>query len=145
MVHGWSFAQSHLRPPRKRNEDRAQHAREEAAKAIRERDAAECHLWSEQMEGYGGPAQPSPTIAQCLNGGYGWLEVKCKRCETLASIPLKNVRRPRVTPIWTLEAAFRCRSCATKRYRPPVHLIKLTQQREVALAPWYHPSEEDRD
>jgi len=21
-------------------------------------------------------AQPSPTIAQCLNGGYGWLEVK---------------------------------------------------------------------
>jgi hypothetical protein len=22
------------------------------------------------MEAYGGPAQPSPTIAQCLNGGY---------------------------------------------------------------------------
>jgi hypothetical protein len=21
------------------------------------------------MEGYGGPAQPSPTIGQCLNGG----------------------------------------------------------------------------
>jgi hypothetical protein len=31
---------------------------------------------------FGGPAQPSPTIAQCLNGGYGWLEVKCRRCET---------------------------------------------------------------
>jgi hypothetical protein len=30
-----------------------------------------------QMEAYGGPAQPSPTIAQCLNGGYGWLQVKC--------------------------------------------------------------------
>jgi hypothetical protein len=29
------------------------------------------------MEGYGGPAQPSPTIAQCLNGGYGWLEIEC--------------------------------------------------------------------
>jgi hypothetical protein len=26
-------------------------------------------LWSNQMEAYGGPAQPSPTIAQCLNGG----------------------------------------------------------------------------
>lgn len=36
-----------------------QHAREEAEKAIRKRDAAECLLWSEQMEGYGGPAQPS--------------------------------------------------------------------------------------
>jgi hypothetical protein len=35
--------------------------------------------WSLRMEGYGGPAQPSPTIAQCLNGGYGWLEVKCHR------------------------------------------------------------------
>jgi hypothetical protein len=50
----------------------AAHAREEAKKAAREADA-ECLLWSEQMEGFGGPAQPSPTIAQCLNGGYGWL------------------------------------------------------------------------
>jgi hypothetical protein len=32
-------------------------------------------LWSLRMEGYGGPAQPSPTIGQCLNGGLGWLEV----------------------------------------------------------------------
>jgi hypothetical protein len=31
------------------------------------------------MEGFGGPAQPSPTIAQCVNGGYGWLEVKTPR------------------------------------------------------------------
>ena len=31
--------------------------------------------WSLRMEGYGGPAQPSPTIAQCLRGGIGWLEV----------------------------------------------------------------------
>jgi hypothetical protein len=48
----------------------AQHARERAKEAVREADAAECLLWSEQMEGFGGPAQPSPTIAQCLNGGY---------------------------------------------------------------------------
>lgn len=51
-----------------------------------------------RMEGYGGPAQPSPTIAQCLNGGYGFLEVKCHRCETKASIPLDAIRRPRSTP-----------------------------------------------
>lgn len=121
----------------------ARHAREQAAKAIRERDAAECHLWSEQMEGFGGPAQPSPTIEQCLNGGYGWLEVKCHRCEKQVSIPLKHVRRPHSTEIWKLESAFRCRSCSTPRYKPPVHLIKLTKQREVALAPWYHPSEID--
>ena len=81
-------------------------------KAIREADAAECLLWSEQMEGFGGPAQPSPTIAQCLNGGYGWLEVMCHRCETRASLPLDAIRRPRDTPIWKLEAALKCRACA---------------------------------
>jgi hypothetical protein len=66
----------------------ALNARERAKKAIHEADAAECLLWSEQMEGFGGPAQPSPTIGQCLNGGYGWLEVMCHRCETRASLPL---------------------------------------------------------
>ena len=111
---------------------RAEHARVEAQKAAREADAAECHLWSEQMEGFGGPAQPSPTIAQCLNGGYGWLEVKCHRCDTRASIPLDAVRRPRDTPIWKLEAALKCRSCRKGRYAPPVHLIKLTKEREIA-------------
>jgi hypothetical protein len=103
----------------------AVHARERAGEAAREADAAECLLWSEQMEGFGGPAQPSPTIAQCLNGGYGWLEVKCHRCETSASISLEYVRRPRDTPIWKLEAALKCRSCKKGRYAPPVHMITL--------------------
>ena len=35
----------------------------------READRADAEAWSIQMEAYGGPAQPSPTIAQCLNGG----------------------------------------------------------------------------
>jgi hypothetical protein len=47
----------------------------------------------------------------CLNGGYGWLQVKCHRCETEASIPLDCVRRSRDTPIWKLEASLKCRSC----------------------------------
>src|ERR1700731_4334675 len=85
----------------------ARHAREEATKAVRAADRAEAEAWSVRMEGYGGPAQPSPTIAQCLNGGLGWLEVKCNRCETKASIPLEHVRRPRDTPIWKLEGSFR--------------------------------------
>jgi hypothetical protein len=109
----------------------AVHARERAKEAVREADAAECLLWSEQMEGLGGPARPSPTTAQCLNGGYGWLQVKCRRCETEASIPLEHVHRPRDTPIWKLEAALKCRSCRTPRHSPPVHMIKLTQQREI--------------
>jgi hypothetical protein len=80
----------------------ADFAREKAVQAVREAHAASAEAWSIRMEGYGGPAQPSPTIAQCLKGGYGWLQVKCHRCETEASIPLDCVRRPRDTPIWKL-------------------------------------------
>jgi hypothetical protein len=120
----------------------AQHARLQAREAARAADAAECLLWSEQMEGFGGPAQPSPTIAQCLNGGYGWLEVMCHRCEIRASLPLDVIRRPRDTPIWKLEAALKCRSCKTPRYAPPVHMIRLTRTREIVPYVWVHPDEE---
>jgi hypothetical protein len=35
--------------------------------------------------GRGGPAQPSSTIGQCLNGGLGWLELECHRYKTRAA------------------------------------------------------------
>jgi hypothetical protein len=117
-------------------------ARETARQAIRQADRAEAEAWSIQMEGYGGPAQPSPTIAQCLNGGYGWLEVECNRCKTRASIPLDAIRRSRHTPIWKLEAALKCRSCRKRRYAPPVHMIKLTETREITPYVWVHQDEE---
>jgi hypothetical protein len=114
----------------------AERARRRAIEATREADRAEAHAWSIRMEGFGGPAQPSPTIGQCLNGGYGWLEVKCRRCETRASLPLDAIKRPGDTPIWKLEAALKCRSCRTPRYSPPVHMIRLTEEREIAAYVW---------
>ncbi|PYK10506.1 MAG: hypothetical protein DME65_09780 [Verrucomicrobia bacterium] len=121
---------------------RAEGARKRAAEATREADRAEAEAWSLQMEAFGGPAQPSPTIGQCINGGLGWLEVECNRCKTRASLPLGDVRRPRDTPIWKLEAALKCRSCKKGRSAPPVHMIKLTETREIAPYKWVHPSEE---
>ena len=121
---------------------RAEGARVEAVKAIRAADRAEAEAWSIRMEGYGGPARPSPTIAQCLNGGYGWLQVKCRRCETEASIPFEHVRRPRDTPIWKLEASLKCRSCKKGRYAPPVHMIRLTTERQIAPYVWVHPDDD---
>jgi hypothetical protein len=121
----------------------AEQARQRAIEAVREADRAEAHAYL-RMEGYGGPAQPSPTIAQCLNGGYGWLEVKCHRCETKASIPLDTIRRPRSTPIWKLEASLKCRSCRKGKYAPPVHMIRLTVQREITPYVWVHPDDEER-
>ena len=79
-------------------ESNARHAREAAKKAAREADRAEAHAWSLRMEGYGGPAQPSPTIGQCINGGLRWLEVECNRCKTRASLPLDAIRRPPDSP-----------------------------------------------
>jgi hypothetical protein len=123
-------------------EIRARSAREAAQKAAREADRAEAEAWSIRMEGYGGPAQPSPTIAQCLHGGLGWLEVECNRCKTRASLPLDTIRRPRDTPLWKLEASLKCRSCRKGRYAPPVHMIKLTERREITPYVWVHPDEE---
>jgi hypothetical protein len=56
---------------------------------------------------YGGLwlASPAhPKIGQSLNGGYGWLQVRCRRCATYASIPLEHIRRPPDTPIWKLRS-----------------------------------------
>src|SRR5215831_15319299 len=121
---------------------RARSAREMAARAIREADRAEAEAWSIRMEGFGGPSQPSPTIAQCLNGGLRWLEVECNRCKTRASLPLDAIRRPRSTPVWKLEASLKCRSCRKGRYAPPVHMIKLTEAQSITPYKWVHPDEE---
>jgi hypothetical protein len=122
----------------------AEHARQRAKEAVRLADRAEAHAWSLRMEGFGGPAQPSPTIAQCVNGGHGWIQVQCRRCETEASIPLEHVRRPRDTPIWKLEASLKCRSCRKGRYAPPVHMIRLTEERQTVPYVWVHPDDEER-
>jgi hypothetical protein len=98
--------------------------------------------WSLRMEGYGGPAQPFPTIGQCLSGGLGWLEVECNRCKTKVSLPLDALRRPRDTPLWKLEASLKCRSCRKGRCAPPVHIIKLTERQEITRYKWVHPSED---
>ena len=123
---------------------RAEHARQRAAEAAYDADRAAAELWSIQMEAFSGPAQPSPTIGQCLSGGYGWIEVKCHRCGTQASIPLDAIRRPRDTPIWKLEAALTCRSCGTRRYKPPVHMVKLTERREITPYRWTRPDDTNK-
>jgi hypothetical protein len=94
-----------------------------------------------QMEGYGGPAQQSPTIGQYLNGGLSWLEVECNRCKTRASLPLDAIRRPRDTPIWKLEAALKCRSCRKGRYAASAH-DQADCDAGDQVYHWVHPDEE---
>jgi hypothetical protein len=48
------------------------------------------------------------------------------------------------TPIWKLEVALICRSCHKDRHAPPVHMVKLTETREITPYSWTHPDDDDR-
>jgi hypothetical protein len=48
-----------------------------AAAARKEADRFACEAWNKRMHGFRGPAQPSPTLGDALNAGYGFLEVRC--------------------------------------------------------------------
>ena len=88
---------------------------------IREADKLLCESWNEKMWSDGGPAQPSPTIGQAVNGGFPGLEVECSGCHTRSSIDLTALRRPADSFVHTLEGKLRCRKCS-KRARPDARL-----------------------
>jgi hypothetical protein len=91
--------------------ERAKHARVEA-------DQLACDAWNKRMLGYKGPAQPSPPLADALNAGYGYLEVRCLGCDTNQTVALDIVRRPKHTPNHELERYMRCRDCSKVRGYP---------------------------
>jgi hypothetical protein len=93
-------------------------AAERAKKARREADRLAVEFWNKKMLGFVGPAQPSPTLGDAINAGFGYLEVKCLGCETHSAIDLTIVRRPKATPVHELERYMRCRSCSQARRYP---------------------------
>src|SRR5690349_12957379 len=84
-------------------------AAERAAEARKVADRLACEAWNKRMLAFRGPAQPSPTLGDALNAGYGYLEVRCLGCDTNQTIPLDVVRRPKATPIHELERSMRCK------------------------------------
>jgi hypothetical protein len=90
-------------------------ADERAAATRKEADRLACQAWNARMLGYQGPAQPSPTIGDALNAGYGYLEVRCLGCETHQTVALDIIRRPKTTPIHELERYMRCKDCSEVR------------------------------
>ncbi|UWU72477.1 hypothetical protein [Bradyrhizobium sp. NC92] len=91
---------------------------ERAREARKEADKLACVAWNSRMLGYKGPAQPSPTIGDAINGGYPYLEVRCQGCDTNQTIALEIIRRPKTTPIHELERYMRCKDCSQLRRRP---------------------------
>jgi hypothetical protein len=107
---------------------RAEAAREEAVKAIRAADRAEAESL---VNPNGGLRRAGAAVSHHRAMPQRW-----------PGLPLDAIRRPRDTPIWNLEAPLKCRSCKRGRYAPPVHMIKLTETREITPYLWAHPDEE---
>jgi hypothetical protein len=121
---------------------RARGAREAAQKAAREADRAEAYPWSVQMQGYSGPAQPSPTIGQCPQRRPGFGSRSSAIGAKTRGEPAARRHPPAARYTWKPEAALKCRSCKKGRYAPPVHMIKLTATQEITPYQWVHPDEE---
>jgi hypothetical protein len=67
-----------------------------------------------------------------------------KGAQVVATARQRDVSGTPVRLIWKLEAALKCRSRKKVRYAPPVHMIKLTQEREITPYVWVHPNDDDR-
>jgi hypothetical protein len=88
---------------------------ERAAEARKQADRLAVAAWNKRMLGFQGPAQPSPTLGDALNAGYGYLEVRCLGCDTNQTVALDIVRRPKATPVHELERYMRCKDCSQVR------------------------------
>jgi hypothetical protein len=122
-------------------------AAEKAAHARKDADRLACEAWNKRMLAFQGPAQPSPALADALNAGYGYLEVKCLGCDTHQTIALDIIRRPKATPIHELERYMRCKDCCAVRGYPykRSHLVALRTTKISAVNPpstWW-PGERD--
>jgi hypothetical protein len=114
-----------------------------AKEARTEADRLACVAWNQRMLGYRGPAQPSPTVGQALNAGYGYLEVRCLGCDTHQAVALDIVRRPKTTPIHELERYMPCKDCSQVRGYPykRSHLVALRSTKISATDPSTWPGE----
>jgi mono/diheme cytochrome c family protein len=77
-------------------EKRAASLRQEIDTKLRKAQALECEAWSARMWS-GGPAQPSPTLADALDSGFVILKVQCGSCHRLDEFDLRKLRRKLTT------------------------------------------------
>jgi hypothetical protein len=112
-------------------------AAEQAAEARKKADRLACDAWNQRMLAFQGPAQPSPTLGDCLNAGYLYLQVKCLGCETHQTVALDVIRRRKSTPIHELERYMRCKDCSEVRGYPykRSHLVAVRPNKISAQDP----------
>ncbi|MGY3441117.1 hypothetical protein [Bradyrhizobium sp. USDA 4473] len=105
--------------------ERSAEKRAQGETLIREADSLLCQSWNERMWSDGGPADPSPTIDQAINGGLPWLEIACSRCKARRDVDLAALRRVSTTCVHDLASRFVCSKCRAAGKRPPATLLQL--------------------
>jgi len=110
---------------------------ERAKETRNEADKLACDAWNQRMLGYKGPAQPSSTLGDALNAGYGYLEVRCLACNNHQTVALDIVRRAKSTAVHELERYMRCKDCLQVRGYPykRSHLVALRPTKISATDP----------
>jgi hypothetical protein len=78
-------------------------AAERAAEARKDADRLAVEAWNKRMLGFQGPAQPSPALADAINAGYRYLEVKCLGCSMHQTVALDIVPRGLLGLPWRLQ------------------------------------------
>jgi hypothetical protein len=108
-----------------------------ATEARKEADRLAVAAWNKRMLGFQGPAQPSPTLGDAINAGFGYLEVNCLGCNTHQTVAPDIVRRPKATPVHELERYMRCKDCSEIRGYPykRSHLVALRTTKITADSP----------
>ena len=106
-------------------------AAERATEARKEADRLAVESWNKRMLGFQGSAQPSPTLGDAINAGFGYLEVRCLGCDTHQTVALDIVRRPKTTRY------MRCNDCSQVRRYPykRSHLSALRTTKITASDP----------
>jgi hypothetical protein len=94
------------------------------------------------MLGFKGSAQPSTTLGDALNAGYGYLEVRCLGCDTHSTVALDVSRRRRRST--SLNGTCAARNCSQVRGYPykRSHLVALRRTRIAASDPPTHGGRE---
>ena len=110
---------------------------ERAKETRNEADKLACDAWNQRMLGYKGPAQPSSTLGDALNAGYGYLEVRCLACNNHQTVALDIVRRAKSTAVLELERYMCCKDCLQIRGYPfkRSHLVALRSTKISASDP----------
>ena len=95
---------------------------------IRKADGLACESRNEKMWADGAPIDPSPTVDQVVNGGYGWVQIECSRCKAARDVDLAALPHAATTFVHDLAGRLRCRKCARAGRRPPATLLQLAQR-----------------